>query len=158
MKLETHIATPGPVIVTVWHSGTHSLLNEVKERQMHCSTVAKKKIQDPDYGPFITTYRDPHRVAASWYNRGEIECDGVSHWISQWDCYRELVKVADIVPITRLNSKMHTSNDKLNLHKALDNKDFDYYYSIVDKYLVTYAIDCCKGLDEQIRKEQDPTA
>ena len=126
------------IVSTVPSSGTISLLAELKassipHKQTHC---CKQTAKVATYIKIFTTYRDPLRVAASWCNR-DVWDEG--KWFKQWHYYHKIIKYAKVFNTDALGQKLNTCSDRLGLHKALDDGDMDYYYSIVPERCIDYA-------------------
>lgn len=134
------------IICTIPHSGTSSL-HEMKPeyRTTHCGKEIIKECSKKDVD-LLTTYRDPKRIAASWYNRGLLGSEADKEtWRYRWDSYRTLLNTAKVYTMNDLNCKLNTVKDKYGLHAMLDNNDMDKYYSIIDKDLIDHAYDCSTG-------------
>jgi len=90
----------------------------------------------------ITTYRDPVRVAASWGNRDKFGAGQERpDWYKHWDCWAEILKTNPVVyrvdEFTGPVANPH--EDKYELHKAIDEEDWDYFYGIIPRKAVDYA-------------------
>lgn len=133
---------------TVWHSGTHSLkvaIEKAGEKDIywqHCDTSAVPKCQMPIYRWVATTLRDPYRVAASWYNRGEFPdlCPS-GDWLEQWKCWGEIA-LFDKTRVFNLSSlaKANSSPDVYGLHAALDRGDMKAYHRHIPRKYTDFAL------------------
>jgi len=129
-------------ITTVWHSGTHSLIDHIGKpyEQIHSSFEALEVVKKGDHEAW-TTYRDPHRVAASWLNRGRWGADiWLNRWYDQWKYYHLIRPYAHCIPVEDLNCKVSTSDDKTGLHGSLDAGEYGKFYKAFPKKLIDYAI------------------
>jgi len=90
----------------------------------------------------VTTYRDPLRTAASWGNRGELKRD----WIEYWNNWVDLMETApSVFHVSEFKGPVVNSYpDKLGLHKAIDDEDWDYFYSVAPRNMVSHAMEASK--------------
>ena len=127
------------MIATVPHSGTCSLRAHLDAKykegftkhQEHCSKKMLELAKSGDYEVY-TTWRSPYRVAASFGNRQKIEVTHINAWIDWWK-YWSLMQpyVTKVFDMDDLTEQTNSMTDKHGLHKAIDEKDWDKYYSMV---------------------------
>jgi hypothetical protein len=83
-----------------------------------------------------TTFRDPLHTAASWINRGLL-LDEV--WCEQWDCWDRIMNRAIAHKITSFTERHNASEDTFGLHRAIEDNNWDLYFSYIPKNLINYA-------------------
>jgi hypothetical protein len=84
----------------------------------------------------ITTYRDPLRTAASWYNRhGKWISDT---WRKQWIDWH-LLSPERVFKLDELNLHLNQYQDEHGLHQALDENRMDYYHDLIPKEDIEFA-------------------
>jgi hypothetical protein len=133
-KLET-------IISTIWHTGGSSLQKESPDALwMHVCPDAVKLNRKGH--PVITTYRDPKRTAASWYNRMH-KWDSV-RWRKQWIDW-SLLEPDRIYKLDELQNHTNKHDDSYGLHQAINDGDMDYYYSIIPKADIEFAEEMSDG-------------
>ena len=150
------------IVTTVRHTGTHSIKEQFPDYyHWHCNPEALNLIKSTlGNSNVITTYRDPLRVAASWYNRAQLpvgtkdyqsphNAGCVFSWKEAWFHYGEILKLIpkeNIFPMESLKHKLYTHPDKQGMHELLDKGDMDSFYQIADKSLIDYAYKQCSEL------------
>lgn len=140
-------------MATVEHSGTIYFLTQLEKqlgpiRFQHCipNTLAVAKNKTKLY----TAYRDPYRVAASWYNRGKLQTvDDYEKWSSQWQIYWRFRDLNPTVFDVSKGNNQHgfrfnglpknAHKDTHGLHFALDSNDLDYFHTHIPKILIDAA-------------------
>lgn len=148
------------IVVTVRHTGTHSILEQYPGyKHWHCNPLAYDLIQST-FGKanVLTTFRDPKRVAASWFNRGQLPTSrmysGTSEgcifsWKEAWDYYGKILEMIpreNVYFMKDLKHKLYTHGDVTGAHTLLDNNNMDQYYKLIDQDLIGYAYQNCKRL------------
>jgi len=146
------------VLTTVRHTGSHSLIEQYPGyKHWHCNPQAYDLIKN-NIGSInvITTYRDPKRVAASWLNRGQLPFSGMGSphregcifsWKEAWEYYGKILElIPKVLFMKDLRSKLYTYEDKAGAHALLDNDSMSEYYKLVNKDLIDYAYNHCKGV------------
>lgn len=128
------------LVSTVWHSGTHSLIEDLGGGELlHCSPDALHKAKSGDYEVW-TTWRDPHRVAASWFNRGRWGSrQWERRWRSQWECYHKIKHYATVVPVEALAVRRNEKPDNTGMHALLDKGLIKSFYATISKELIELA-------------------
>lgn len=121
------------LVSTVWHSGTHSLVDwlDVEPQEikwLHCCPEAVQLAQSDDYR-CITTYRNPRDIAISWARRGDFRPDV---WREQWSSYRDIIPFAEVIPVTRFEKRLG-SYDKQGDFKPPESE-------------IEFAFECIKNL------------
>lgn len=135
------------LVSTVWHSGTHSLVESLEGEAIwvHCSPEAIEMAKSGGYEVY-TTDRNPYRVAASWYNRGRWgRKTWETRWRSQWESYRDIRKFATIVPIDEIPERLNDHADTEGMHKLLDDGDLDEFHKRFGKRWINLAMRCNRG-------------
>ena len=141
------------MIATVPHSGTCSLRAyfdaKYKEgftkHQEHCNEKMLELAKSGEYEVY-TTWRSPYRVAASFGNREKIYPTwpnggaNIKDWIEWWK-YWSLMQpyVTKVFDMDDLTGQVNSMTDKHGLHKAIDEEDWDKYYSMVPQDWITEA-------------------
>ncbi len=132
------------LLTTVPHTGTQymrRLLSECEMKQTHCDPETVLEAQSGEF-EVITTYRSPVRVAASWANRDKFINDQERpDWFRHWSCWAEILELKPLIyNVSDFTGPVANGQiDKYGLHKAIDDKDWDYFYSVVPRRFVTYA-------------------
>lgn len=115
---------------------------------MHVGGHALKIAQHPDTDVVATTFRCPFHTAASWANRGKLEKE---KWCEQWMYYKTLLDLNPVVFYCdglleqhglKFPPPLNSSPDTFGLHKALYERDWEYYHRYVDKSLTDYSLQC----------------
>lgn len=150
---------------TVRHTGT-TYFQKGFEANLPKGTFNLKHVSDevidsfePDW-EIYTTYRDPYRVAASWANRNMFyNPEGSQVWMESWTAYKRLLtlnpKVLDFTKgkvfdgIDFGDKPLNSFGDAYQLHKSIDEGDFNRLYQFIDKANIDYAIECCGDLYKQ---------
>jgi len=136
------------LLTTIPHTGTQYMRRLLSQggdggnvRQTHCDPESVLEAQSGRY-EVITTYRSPVRVAASWGNRDKFS-NGQKRpdWFRHWSCWAEILKDKPLIyRVDEFTGPVANAQiDKYKLHKAIDEKDWDYFYSVVPRRFVTYA-------------------
>lgn len=132
---------------TVWHTGTHTLAHELGYAKLewhHCDANALDKLKgERSHCSAWTTYRDPLRVAASWFNRYGWNESTNQMWLDQWKAYREIKKLCHIVDIRDL-PVMNSHKDK-QAHKLLDSGNMTAFYRLIPQQSIEFAQDCANA-------------
>ncbi len=102
---------------------------------MHCCMDAVK-LNREGY-EVITTYREPHHTAASWFNRHGKWLAG--RWRRQWVDYK-LLQPSKVYQLEDLEFHENKFDDPFYLHRALKEGDMQYFYSKVPKECVDFAL------------------
>lgn len=138
-------------LTTIWHTGTHTfrqgLLRKHGIRFRHVDEDALEIAKEADV--IGTTYRDPYRTAASWYNRGKLQ---EAEWLKQWQYYKAILDMDPLIFYCdgpeeqhgiKCRKKLNSSPDTFKLHEALDNCDYKTFYQYVPKHLIEYSLSVC---------------
>lgn len=151
-------------LATVWHTGTKyfkaGLEKNYRVAYSHFNDATPEKLKH--YQTIFTTYRDPHRVAASWGNRGHFSKQdnslNYSKWVNQWENYTKALELKPIIldfskgniqhGIDFGKNPINQHSDANGLHKALDENNLEYLYSFIPKEYIDLAIDCCREIYE----------
>jgi len=136
------------LLTTIPHTGTQYMQRQLAKghdgnyvRVTHCDSDSVLEAQS---GRFyvITTYRSPVRVAASWGNRDKFS-NGQERpdWFHHWSSWADILKGKPLIyRVDEFTGPVANAQvDKYGLHKAIDEKDWDYFYSVVPRRFVTYA-------------------
>lgn len=147
------------LLLTVWHTGTHTFLHGLKRhyepqggRATYSHLNERWRQQAATADIVYTTYRDPLRVAASWGNRGRFDGDGTQRWMEMWRCFNELQEAGPILLFCDAGNRQHgiefpgkplnAFKDDRHLHQALNEKDLDFFYRKVPKFGIDHAVKC----------------
>lgn len=144
---------PRYFMVTVQHTGTVYFLTQLKRilgpfKFQHCGPISLDIAKQRKN--IFTTYRDPYRTAASWYNREVLQDKHhYKKWNRQWEIYWEIRKLDPLVFDFTKGERQHgfifdgnprnTSKDKYGLHKALDENDLQYFHRHIPEELINAA-------------------
>lgn len=111
----------------------------------HCSPEMVDAAKE-GYHDMHTTLRNPYHVAISWANRGKANLGSQSNptWYEQWNCLAQIIPLATVHKMDEFNNRVNTAPDKLNLYKAIEANDMEYYYQHVPKKWINHAIDRIK--------------
>ena len=140
------------LITTVPHSGTCSLRAHLNAKfkgrytkhQQHCCEQTLGLAKSGNYEVY-TTWRSPYRVAASFGNRKKIfptwaNGDHIEPWIDWWKHWSLIQPyVTEVFKTEDLPDQINSMTDDQGLHKAIDEEDWDKYYSIVPQDWITEA-------------------
>lgn len=137
------------VLVTVWHTGTQYVMQE-RPNVVQIHAGHPRLYDDEQVGdmPWITTYRDPHLVAAAWANRYTLD-EVWSDWYQQWGSYRDdvLPRASEVLHVADFDGPVvKPGNDITGAKKAYETGDMDTFYSVVPKFWVDYALEMSEGV------------
>lgn len=130
------------LLATINQSGTNYVMARRNCIQIHCGS----RELDTDAAlalPWITTYRDPHLVAASWINRRPLS-EVRRLWYDQWESYHDQVlpRAQEILRVAAFDGPvMKSSRDVTGAKAAFEAGDMDRYYEIVPRELVEFALE-----------------
>lgn len=143
--------TKSALLTTVYHTASNHFYRKLLKKYeqvafTHINTAALSKADV--YDDVYTTYRDPYRVAASWYNRGRFDtAQGRASWMTQWHNYSKLLeKNPTILRTEGTRGKANLYWDKRGAHALLDERDMLHFNRLVPKSLINHALECCKLL------------
>lgn len=172
-ELEADLSEHGEyrIVTTVRHTGTHSIKEQFPGfKHWHCNPTVWELIRKNPGANVITTYRDPLRTAASWYNRTQLplgigrykrpQSQGmIFSWKEAWEYYGKVIEVIPKDHIYRMEDlqyKLYTHPDSVGAHALLDAGDLDGYYNLVDKDLIDYAFKQIHSLGASYVKRKSP--
>jgi len=112
--------------------------NEGRKVTLHHCNKSAEKIAKGGKHEIVTTFRDPYRIAASWFNRDRVKTYP-REWHTQWDHWSRIAPLARVVRVEMIPKKLNTHEDTYQLHAALDRGDLDYFYERVPIAYIDYA-------------------
>ena len=139
---------PHSILLTIEHSGTHTILKDLGfMKNYHLNQEEYYELDLNIYKIIYTTFRDPYRIGASWANRAGIPLDKhprvefFTRWHNQWNEWKKVAlrRNTEILNIDKFTTKLNTYPDKLNLHKAIDEKNMNYFYTYVPEHYIKQA-------------------
>lgn len=148
------------VLTTVWHTGTQYVMQHHERDAVlaHCGEPFEELFDNLEgTADFVTTYRDPLRVGASWANRyrrlqvsqEDFEKEYEIHWLRQWGCYARVLmfrpKIYRVADFTEKPVK--SKADRLALHRALDRGDLERYHEYIPKHWIDFANECSEAVN-----------
>jgi hypothetical protein len=147
------------LLTTVWHSGTHTAADMLKDQgrvsASHCNPAAVRQALSGNYR-VITTYRDPLRIAASWRNRGRF-ITYPNTWFEQWECWAQIVPIAEIVHMSDLGKKLGSYHDRYDLHEYLDNEQMGLFSSFVPQKFTDFALSIVDSVSSYLAERPKTT-
>lgn len=148
------------LLSTIWHTGSE-YMRRVLEMQgynvtfQHCEAHLWKVLSGTEFDEIHTTYRDPYLVAASWCNQYDPkDLFFEISWLTLWSNWRKLI--IERKPYVHLvedftGKPINSAGDRLGIHKALQDKDWDRYYSHVPVEWIDAAFDEVNQCSQFIR-------
>ena len=148
-------------MLTVMHTGTTWLKRQLKDNGyevtlLHCSPEGVEAA--PEDAIPCSTWRDPYRTAASWANRRHFRHEG--HWERQWLGYKMWLDRGAILfdfkgervqhGLSLSFEPLNEHEDRFGMHKALDEGNFEHFWSIVPKEAVRHALNC---IPEELKQD-----
>lgn len=129
-----------PILVTIRGTGTNYVMQDRSVIQLH---VCNPRLEEDaiQAAPWITTYRDPHLVAATWMNRcsiGEIN----KSWYAGWDYYANVVlpRATAILRVADFTGPVVKGWGDTTAKDAYMRSDMETYYKIVPRAMVNYVL------------------
>ena len=134
------------ILASVWHTGTTYFKEGLIKHHgpMEFSHTQAEGIVERcrDADTVYVTYRDPFHTAASWGNRGRPW----SRWDIQWENYWKIRELDPLVLDFTKGTNQHgiefgsvplnQHHDRFGLHEAVENGDWEHFYSHVPRLLV----------------------
>lgn len=134
------------ILVTIRGTGTNYVMAQRDVIQLHCCSPGLE-VAEVQNAPWITTYRDPYLVAATWVKRCEMaEIDAT--WYACWDYYATevLPRAVEILRVEDFDGPVVKSHGSTPAREAYLAGDMETYFSIVPERMVNHALDLTTDL------------
>jgi len=132
------------ILVTIRGTGTNYVLAHREAKQIHVCDPRLDDVIDDDW---ITTYRDPYLVAATWVNRCEqAEIDAT--WYPAWDYYAAevLPRAVEILRVEDFTGPVIKGWGDTTAKDAYLCGDMQTYFDIVPEKMVDHALNLTTDL------------
>lgn len=128
------------ILVTLRGTGTNYVMTQRDVIQIHCCDPSLDE-DEVQASPWITTYRDPYLVAATWVNRCEqAEIDAT--WYAGWDYYANVVlpRAVEILRVEDFTGPVVKGWGDTTAKDAYLRGDMETYHSMVPEEMVNHAL------------------